>query len=539
MANHFQILIVVPRYNYTTKANFSYNFPLGLAYISAVLKKAGYPLDILNLNHYNGTIEQLLGNKLEKKQYDFVCTGGNTLGFSIIEKIITIVQNHPSNPKFILGGPIITSEPELMIKLLKPDVGVIGEGETTILDLLNCLENKGDLKKIKGIIYLDGTNKITITEKREFIEDLDSIPYPDLEGLEFEKYVGNNYCNSNYIYNCLDYPRTYPLLASRGCPFSCSFCWHSEKNRKRSIKNIMTELEFAIKRYKINHVLLYDDCFSATKERVYEFCKELNKLSKRLNQEIKWTCQLMVFSVDYELLKTMKNAGVDTISYGFESFSSDVLKSMRKPITPGQISKTFHDTISAGIGVQANFIFGDIAETTETAKETLDWWKKNSPGQVGLGFIKPYPGSEIYNHCIRRGIIQDKEDFIKNQISTDNWFNMTDKMDDEEVEKLKKDILDYMAKYQKFVKPIKIKKMKKDIYESTIKCPHCNQIITYKNCFLKNRFTYGFNLVCRNCHLRFFVVSAVQKFAYKHYSKIRNLRDYQKRIINNLRKKII
>ncbi|MDD5012057.1 MAG: radical SAM protein [Candidatus Nanoarchaeia archaeon] len=535
--NHFQILLVVPRYNYTTRANFSYNFPLGLAYISAVLKKAGYNLDIINLNHHEGTIEQLIQNALEKKQYDFVCTGNNTLGFSVIEKIINIVKNHNSKPKLILGGPIVTSEPELMIKLLKPDIGVIGEGEATILDLLKCFETNGDLNKIKGIVYLDKEGNAIITEKREFIEDIDSIPYPDFGGLEFEKFVGNNFCNSNYIYNCLDYPRTYPLLASRGCPFSCSFCWHSEKNRKRSIKNIMKELEFAIEHYKINNILIYDDCFSATKDRVYEFCKELKKLSKKFNQEIKWTCQLMVFSVDYDLLRTMKDAGVETISYGFESFSPAVLRSMRKPITPEQIDKTFHDTLKAGIGVQANFIFGDVAETNETAKETLSWWEKNAPGQVGLGFIKPYPGSEIYNHCIRKGIIKNKEDFIRNQISTDHWFNMTDNMTDGEVEKLKRDILDSMAKYQKFVQPITMKKTKKEIYDFTIKCPHCNELITYKNCFVKNRFTYGFNLVCRNCHMRFFVVSAMQKFAYQHYSKIRGLRDYQKKFIENFNKK--
>ncbi len=537
MSKNFKILIVVPRYNYSIEPNFSYNFPLGLSYISAVLKKEGYNVDCLNLNHHHGTVEQLMKKTLGKKAYDFVCTGSNALGYLIVKTIIDSARKY-SNSKFILGGPIITTEPELVYNNLKPDYAVLGEGEETIIELFDFLEKNKDLKKVNGIIFKNQGN-IVITPKREPIKDIDSLPFPDLEGLEYDKQLGKAHCNDYFFSNIFDYPRTYTLLASRSCPFHCTFCYHDSGYRQRSLDSIMKEVNEAVKKYKINLIVMYDECFSVNKQRLREFCKRIEKLKKEISWDLKIAAQLTVHNINEEILTLMKEAGVDTISYGFESFSPIVLKSMNKPITPEQISNAFHATLKAGIGVQANFIFGDVAETKETAKETLGWWKKNAAGQVGLGFIQPYPGSKIYEHCIKKGIIKDKLEFIKNEISPDHWYNMTDKMTDEEVKELRKEILNAMSKYSKFIKPLAVKKMKKNIYEFTVKCPYCKKIMTYKNCFIKNKFTYGFNLVCRDCRMRFFVVSPLQKLAYKNYSKVRALRDYEKKIIEYFSKKKI
>ena len=131
MNKNFQILLVIPRYRYTTEPDYIYPFPIGLAYILAVLKKEGYNVDCLNLNHYRGSIEELMEQNLRKKQYDFVCTGSNALGYSIVKIIINSTREY-SKARFILGGPIITTEPEFIYQDLKPDFGVLGEGEETI-----------------------------------------------------------------------------------------------------------------------------------------------------------------------------------------------------------------------------------------------------------------------------------------------------------------------------------------------------------------------------------------------------------------------
>ncbi len=531
------ILIVIPRYNLTNEPDYCYAMPLGLGYISAVLKREKYDVDCLNLNHYHGTIKHLMEEKLDKKKCDFVCTGNNALGYAVTEKIINSVRSHRSHPKFILGGLIITAEPETVFRLLKPDFAVIGEGEETIVELLEYLQKNKDLRKVKGIGFRDERGKIVFTEKREPIADLDSLPYPDIKGFEFEKQLENLPGHYHYLWEeTPDHPRPYAIMGNRGCPFNCTFCYHEGKYRQRSIDSIIRELRYAVNKFKINTVVLYDDCFSADRKRVYGFCDKIKKLRKEISWDLKWTCQLTVQNVDREMLMKVREAGCDMISYGFESFSSEVLKSMRKPITPEMVSKAFYETVNAKIGIQANFIFGDVAETAKTAYETLNWWKKNCKGQVNLGFIQPYPGSEIYKHCLRKGIIKDKADFIKNQISTEHWYNMTDKMSDKEISQLRRDLLDARVKYYTCVRPISIR-ITGNRCNLKVKCPFCGNINLYNNCEMKSRYFYYYLLFCKECHMNFKVVSFIRKIAFKYHSQLKVVRDLQLKMSEFLKKR--
>lgn len=536
IGKNMKILLVVPKYNLTNEIDYSYAIPTGLGYISAVLKKTGHDVDCLNLNHYSGTIADIVSKKLDEKNYDFVGTGNNALGYAVTEKIINAVKNHATRPKFILGGPIITSEPDAVFNLLNPDFAVIGEGEETIVELLEYIEKKEDLRKVKGIGFRDENGKILFTERRMPIENLDSIPWPDVDGLEFEKQLENLPGHGMYLYQSFDYPRPYAVLGSRGCPFNCTFCYHVGKYRQRTLDSIIKEIEYAVKRYEINIIVLYDDCFSIDKKRLYEFCKRMKKLREEMSCDLKWMPQLTVHNLDSEMLKTIKEAGGDTVSYGFESFSSEVLKSMKKPITPEMIEKAFYETMKAKIGIQANFIFGDVAETKETAYKTLNWWKKNCKGQVKLGFIQPYPGSEIYRHCLRKGIIKDKKEFIKNQVAMEHWYNMTDKMSDEEIRQLKRDILDAKSKYYAYTKPISIRNMGKERYELKVKCPFCGNVDLYGNCEIKNRYLCHYGLVCRDCHMLFRVMSLIKMIAYRYQPQLRAIRDLQLKILKFLKK---
>jgi len=509
-----KILIVIPRYsitnnNFTNEINYNYNFPLGLGYISSVLKQTDYHVDCLNLNHHKGYIEDIVTNALCKHNYDYVCTGHVSAGYRIIEKIINTVHIHKSRPKTILGGIIVTSEPELMFNSLNPDYIVIGEGENTIIELLEYLEHKGNIEEVDGIGYRDKNDNIVFTKQRKPITDLSILPIPDFEGFEFEKKLKHQHTNDNYFNNVFDIPRAYPIMGSRGCPFQCSFCYHYNKFIERTIISIMEELNIMVKQYKINTVVLYDDCFSTSTERIYEFCEGINKLKKEITWDLKWTCAMTVKTLDKEILKMMKDSGCDVIGYGFESYSSSVLKSMKKPITPQLIDHALHETLDAGIALAANFIFGDIAETTETSNETLEYWKKNCKGQVAIFLIMPYPGSAIYNHCIEKGIIKDKLDFIKNDIIV-TTFNMTNTMTCDEFEQLKNKMANYWKSYQKHVVPLSIKQQRKNTYTLKIKCPFCKKINVYNNCFIENKLMFGFNLICRSCPMRFEVESFLQ-----------------------------
>ncbi len=524
-----KILLIIPRYNLTNLINYEYMFPLGLAYISSAIKKAGYEVDIINLNHLNGTVEEIVKKKLDSKKYDIVCSGHIGIGYAVIEKIINASKNHFSKPITIIGGALITSESQLMFESLKPDFGVIGEGEITIIELLNAIEKNKKLENINGIIFRNKQNQTIITNPRRLIDNIDSIPFPDFESFEFEKQLDNMSYHVS-IYSIFDYPRIYPILCSRGCPFQCTFCYHSIglKYRIRTLKNIMKELEYAIPKYKINIISIHDDLFSIDKKRLFDFCKQIKELFKKIPWECKWLCQISVQNVDEEMIKILKDSGCYAISYGFESYSQKVLKSMKKPITPEQIDRAIKLTMKYNIAIMGNFIFGDRAETKETAKETFDYWKNNCKGQIPLYFIQPYPDSEIYRHCIEKGIITDKLDFIKNRMNHLNWFNMTDSMTDKDILNLKKAITDFRRKYYNYAIPIKIttdasKNLKKR-YNVTVRCPFCSTISTYKNCHINSLNFFNISVYCRNCFLGFIIVNRLYLFTVKYYNELDFLR---------------
>jgi len=513
-----KILLVFSRSLGREDVNYNYLFPLGLAYISSVLKKAKYHVDILNLNHKQGKIEEVIHKILSDQwPYDFVCTGGLSPFYRQIKEIIEAIRRHQSAPRIILGGGLISSEPELMFKVLNPDFIVYGEGEKAIIDLFECIKNKGDLSHVLGIGYRDADGNIVCNKPQPAIMDLDSLPWPDFDGFEFENYLDNTKPTDQYFYDLYDSPRIYPIVCSRSCPYKCTFCFHplGNKYRQRSIDSVMKELEFAVKRYRLNVIAIYDELFSYNKERVYEFCRRFKNLQKNTPWEMKWCCQMRVDDLDEEFLKTMKGAGCYMVSYGFESYSPAVLKSMKKHIQPEQIINAVNLTLKNNISIQGNFIFGDKAETFETTKETLNYWKQNNYAGIMLGFISPYPGTELYNHCLEKGIIKDKLDFIENHI--DDIMNMTDQLTDEEFKQLKLEVFKTSLKYSIYATPISIKKTAVNNYGLKFECPHCHEVLEYNNCSLTYRWIFNLMIYCRSCRRRFFLVSRLYRYAIKSF----------------------
>lgn len=287
----------------------------------------------------------------------------------------------------------------------------------------------------------------------------------------------------------------------------------------------MKEIVYMVKKYRINMIVPFDECFAIDKERMYDFCRRMKKLRQELPWDLRWASQLSVSTVTREMLDIMADSGCDSVSYGFESYSQLVLKSMKKSITPEQIDYALKNTLEANMAVQANFIFGDVAETKETAKVTLDYWKRSCKGQIGMGFIQPYPGSEIYKRCIEKGIIKDKLDFIKNRIGLGLWLNMTDSMSDREIKELRKEILDAQSRFVRFLIPKSIKKTGANIYQLKVNCPFCKNENTYNNFFIENKSSFGIFVICKHCHMRFFMVSYLQKIAYRFYPQVRAIRD--------------
>lgn len=488
--------------------DYQYLFPLGLAYISSTLKQNGHAVSCLNLNHYAGTIEELVHSFLKKDGgIDFVCTGGLSTAYHQIKRVVNAVRTSGLNARVILGGGLISSEPELMFKNLKPDYIVLGEGEETVKELLSCLENGNDLIDVAGIGYCTKDGAFVSTKARPPIMELDALPWPDFEGFGFETYLDNQKPTDQYSYDLFDYPRVYPIITSRSCPFLCTFCFHpiGNKYRQRSLDSIMQELEVMVRRYRINVIAIYDELFSHNSERVYEFCRRFKSFLETIPWDCKWGCQMRVDRINDELLATMRNAGCYMISYGFESYSQTVLTSMKKHITNRQIDNAINTTLRNSLSIQANFIFGDRAETVHSAHETLEYWKQNNHAGIVLGYINPYPGTQLYQYCIERGIIRDRLDFIENHIF--DALNMSETMTDTEFLKLKIEILMGQLKYYVTVVPLSVSQEEGGTFSLRVACPHCRKEIEYRNYSLPNANIFNVITYCRNCRRRFFMVS--------------------------------
>ncbi len=518
-----QSLIIVPKYNPRIYGkDYTYLFPISFGYIIAAIKKAGHPIDCLNLNHCIG-IKKPISETLNKKKYDNVLLGSDTSGYHTLNLIIKNVRKHSSNPKIVLGGPILTSEPVLMFNHLDIDFGVIGEGEETIVEFLDGKK----INTIKGLAYRK-EGKSFFNEPREVVGDLGKLPFPDYDSMGFQEFLENMKASHSFFYTVIDYPKCYYVMGSRSCPYQCTFCWNHGRYRERPIKEIIGEMEMAVEKYKINLFYLIDECVAINKSRLIELCGKIQELRKKISWEIKWICTLRVDVVTTEILKLLKQSGCCMVSYGFESYSPKVLKSMKKGITPEQIRFAIKETLKNKMGLQGSFIFGDIAETAETAETTLDFWAKCG-AQFNIGFIRPYPNSEIYQHCIKKGLIKDRIKFIQETGDMgDDFMNMTDNMTEKEFRKMSWNVVKAIGKYRRIVIP-SLTKTNKNTYTYHAKCPFCSHEANYPSYEIKNIFSYSQTLFCRNCYMRFYVASSFRKLLIRNYHIVKPLRDFKLR----------
>lgn len=491
-----KIFIIVPRYNPYREKSY-YEFPLGLAYISACLKQANYAVDVLNLNHYEASQLDLIGHKMTVNNYRYVLTGGLSAHYKQLKGIVDDIRNSDPNAIVVTGGGVMTATPKLMYDYIRPDYMVLGEGEITIVKLIDELNKGGEnLKYVEGIGYRNISGELIITPQRELIMDLDSLPYPDLKGFEFETYLDMQRPNDSLYLYIDDKPRFYPIISSRGCPYNCTFCYHplGRKYRSRSVDNFIEEVKYVTGKYNIDNLAIFDELLSVNRERLFEICDRLKNLPRKLN----WMCQLRVDSIDGEMLSTMKDAGCFMISYGFESVNNIVLKSMNKHITRAEIEKALKLTRKAGIGTQGYFIFGDPAETKETAYETLDFWKKYNSYHLTMGYVRPYPGSELWkNEMSKRHLnsASDQLEFIDKCVYDPP--NLS-KMNKKEWFEFQKDVQKAIILNDCFGELLSSEKIAENSYSITIRCPHCKQVITYNN--FHQRILGILKLTCRNCN---------------------------------------
>jgi len=240
-------LFIVPRF---ANINQYYFFPYGLGYVVSNMKKHGFNVSCLNLCHHKESIEYLISEAIKKQNIDVVCTGAMSIHWDQVDAVLATVKSVNPDILTIVGGAIITSDIELTLRNMQIDFGVVGEGEESIVELADALCKDKDITKIKGITYINKDKKLIITEARPPMKDLNSLPFPDYEGVEFDKWLEFDQIErgglTGLLFDITNKPRIAEISASRSCPFRCTFCFHPLGNRyrQRSLDNVFKEIEY-------------------------------------------------------------------------------------------------------------------------------------------------------------------------------------------------------------------------------------------------------------------------------------------------------
>jgi radical SAM superfamily enzyme YgiQ (UPF0313 family) len=455
--------------------------------IAAALKEAGHEVSGHIFRSEAAFRSAVRGNQV-------VAVGGLCSQFKPVKRMLEIAKEGGAHT--VVGGGIVSSEPELMTRELKPDYSVLGQGEITACELMRLIEHGGDAESVSGIAYLEG-DRFVQTPPRVDVDDLDALPFPDYECFGYLKMLDEMRPSDIDWRDGFDYPRDYQLIASRACPYHCSFCYHPSgyNYRRRSIDSIMAELEAVVPKYRINIVSILDDLFSVDEKRLLEFCERFRELRARTPWEVKWWCCMHVRGLKLETLKVMRQSGSDFVAFGFESYSRTVLDSMKKRATPEQIHYAVHAALDNRMAIQSNFIFGDRAETWETARETITFWREHKEASIFLGWLIMCPNSPDYQYCVKTGVIKNRLAHVR-----DNLFevvNMT-AMPDWEFYRLIATVYLLNITDVYWVPPLR--KLKNSL---VVKCPHCHETITYGNYRLP--WAYKQRVICRACHKRFYI----------------------------------
>ncbi len=379
---------------------------LGIGYIAAVLEQNNYDVDVLDSSALELSYDEI-GEEILKRKPDIVSISALTPTIGAALDAADKIKNVKPDTIVVLGGYHPTFEYESLLKEEESiDVIVRGEGEYTMLELVQKIESGGDLKDVQGLAFIDDTSEdkaMIVTHDRPPIQDLDELPFPAFHLFPMEKYK---------ILNITTNVAT--IITTRGCPMQCSFCssaaLHGKHLRRRSYENVVDEIEMRLQEQNIDTIAFMDDTFTLDVKFVKNFCEEI----KRRDLKFWWGCTSRVDTLSEELLEMMKDAGCITIFMGVESADQQMLDKMNKNITVRKTMNAFKLARKVGIRTIASCVIGMPEDTRESMKKTIDFVSSLKPNYALFSLATPYPGTRFY-----------KETFEKNLIKIRDWSKYT------------------------------------------------------------------------------------------------------------------
>lgn len=414
--NDMKILLINPPFTqYASEIEIQADEPLGLMYLAAYLREKGIKVEILDAFRglksvlmeddffRSGISEEEIKNKIIEYKPDIIGIASMfTMHSKGIHDVAKIIKSVSQDILVVVGGSHVSSLPEVVLEDHNIDIVIMGEGEETLVEIINKFKEKQNIFEILGIAIREN-NKIKINRHREFIKDMNSLPFPARDLVDMNVYLNDKYRNLLAMAT----PRA-NIITSRGCPYYCPYCsihsiWRHSW-RAVSAKKVVDEIEFLVKKYGIREIAFQDDNLTLDKKRMHEICDEI--LKRKL--KIKWCTPngVAIWTLDKELLKKMKKSGCYKLTFGIETGSLVTQRFIRKTHIDLEKSKKIIKYCNRiGLWTHSAFIIGFPYETRHEIEETIDYAIKSDLDLAAFFIATPFPGTELYEIYKKEGLL--------------------------------------------------------------------------------------------------------------------------------------
>ena len=407
--------------------------PLGLAYVAAALRAAGHEVRAVDavgeaVHQYSRVrwdkralmhglrIEEIVA-RIDPEAEVVGVSCMFSVEWPLVEELVSAIRYAFPRALVVLGGEHVTACPEYTLASCRAvDVGVLGEGEETVVALLDAHAAGGDLSEVAGIVYRTSDGRLVRTPPRERIRAVDDIPPPDWTRFPVETYIDNALTHGANL------GRSMPILASRGCPYQCTFCssplmWTTRWNARKP-EAVVEEMKDYIRRYRVTNFDFYDLTAIVKKSWIVEFCRLL--IAEQL--DITWQLPTGTRSeaIDEEVARLLYASGCRIISYAPESGSRAELSRIKKKVNLDRMIESMRGARRAGLSIKTNLVFGFPGSRWRDVGHTFGFLARLAVlgvDDLNAFPFSPYPGSELFEQLMEAGKLRLDGDYFRSLLA--------------------------------------------------------------------------------------------------------------------------
>lgn len=388
--------------------------PIGLACVMTYVDKHGYSFDLLDVDAYDLTDDEV-EKHIKENQYDVFLYGSIVTHYKWVKWLTHTIKKHQPESFVIVGNSVAGSCHDVFMGHAPNDVTVIGEGEVTTLAVLEAIKNNTPLCEVAGIAYRDG-EEIKKTPARK-APKLDEFPMVNWDFFDVDSYLGSQSARNSMGVETSKI--TMPVTTARGCAFKCTFCHYvfwDDPYRYRQPDDVLAEVKRNIDKYGASYINFWDDLSFGSLPQVERMVDKILKSGLKFD----WSAAIRTdlfgnpkhsYERRLAVAKKMRDSGCKAVGYSLESGNREILEMMDKKINPEYFTNQVEILREVGIVSNTSVVFGYPIETPKTIQETFDMCYKNKV-YPSIGFLLPLPYTKMYEYAKEHGFITDEDVFL-------------------------------------------------------------------------------------------------------------------------------